>query len=172
MITEENVTSNDTNDNQEVQETQPQVENNQPQETEKFDYRKVRDERIARNTEKRILRDLGAETIEEAKAKIKESIETQKKLFNECENGKKLCAFREGVDKMFVDYVTYEVGKSLKDGEKFEEKMKSFIKSHPQFLTRTTNVKFSSSPNLEDNKVLKFKSNYWMNNFLRGKNKL
>ena len=32
MITEENVTSNDTNDNQEVQETQPQVENNQTQE--------------------------------------------------------------------------------------------------------------------------------------------
>lgn len=171
MITEENVISNDTNDNQEVQETQPQVENNQTQETEKFDYRKARDERIARNTEKRILRDLGADTIEEVKAKIKESIETQKKLFNECENGKKLCAFREGVDKIFVDYVTFEVGKSLKDGEKFEEKMKSFIKSHPQFLNRTTNVKFSSSPNLEDNKVLKFKSNYWMNNFLRGKSK-
>ena len=121
MITEENVTSNDTNDNQEVQETQSQVENNQTQETEKFDYRKARDERIAKNTEKRILRDLGAETIDEVKAKIKESIETQKKLFNECENGKKLCAFREGVDKMFVDYVTYEVGKSLKDGEKFGE---------------------------------------------------
>ncbi len=168
MVTEENINSN------EIKETTQEVETDtsQPQETEKFDYRKARDERIARNTEKRILRDLGAETIEEVKAKIKESIETQKKLFNECENGKKLCAFREGVDKNFVDYVTYEVSKSLKDDEKFEDKLKSFVKSHPQFLGGNNGVKFSSSPNLEDSKTLKLKSNYWMNNFLRGKSKL
>lgn len=169
MITEENVTSNDTNDNQEVQETQPQVENNQTQEAEKFDYRKARDERIARNTEKRILKDLGVDTIDEVKTKLKESIEIQKKLFNECENGKKLCAFREGVDKSFVDYVTYEVSKNLKDGENYEKKLKSFLKDNPQFTNTKPTISFSSSPNLEDNKVLNLKGNYWMNNFLRGK---
>ena len=172
MITEENVTSNDTNDNQEVQETQPQVENNQTQEHEKFDYRKARDERVAKNTEKRILRDLGADTIDEVKAKLQESIETQKKLFNECENGKKLCVFREGVEKIFVDYVTYEVSKDLKDGESFEKKLKVFLKENPQFAGYKSRVSFNSSPNLEDNKTIKLKGNYWMNNFLLVKNKI
>lgn len=171
MITEENVTSNDINDNQEVQETQPQVENNQTQETEKFDYRKARDERIARNTEKRILKDLGAESIDEVKTKLKESIETQKQLFKECENGKKLCAFREGIDKQFVDYVVYTVSKNLKEGEKFEDAIKKFAKDNCQFVNSTPKVKFSSSPDLENNRVIKFNGNRWMNNFLRGKNK-
>ena len=32
---------------------------------------------------------------------------------------KNFVLFREGVEKIFVDYVTYEVSKILKDGEKF-----------------------------------------------------
>lgn len=174
MLIEENVTSNE--NESETQGTQQEIENttanNQTQEPEKFDYRKARDERVAKNTEKRILRDLGADTIDEVKAKLQESIETQKKLFNECENGKKLCVFREGVEKMFVDYVTYAVSKDLKDGESFEKKLKVFLKENPQFAGDRPRVSFNSSPNLEDNKTIKLKGNYWMNNFLRGKNKI
>lgn len=168
MVTEENINSN------EIEETSQEVETdtNKPQETEKFDYRKARDERIARNAEKKILKALGTDTIGEAVEKIKLASELKKQQELARERGNKLSAFIEGVDKQFVDYVSYEVQNSLKDGEKFEDKLKSFVKSHPQFLGGNNGVKFSSSPNLEDSKTLKLKSNYWMNNFLRGKSKI
>lgn len=168
MVTEENINSN------EIEETSQEVETdtNKPQETEKFDYRKARDERIARNAEKKILKALGTDTIVEAVEKIKLASELKNQQELARERGNKLSAFIEGVDKQFVDYVSYEVQNSLKDGEKFEDKLKSFVKSHPQFVSGHNGVKFSSSPNLEDSKTSKLKSNYWMNNFLRGKSKI
>ena len=52
-----------------------------------------------------------------------------------------------------------------------ESSIKKFAKDNCQFVNSTPKVKFSSSPDLENNRVIKFNGNRWMNNFLRGKNK-
>ena len=109
---------------------------------------------------RRFLKVLGTDTIVEAVEKIKLASELKNQQELARERGNKLSAFIEGVDKQFVDYVSYEVQNSLKDGEKFEDKLKSFVKSHPQFVfpqVDNNGVKFSSSPNLEDSKTLKLK---------------
>ena len=50
---------------------------------EHFNYRKAREDRIIRNTENRILRDLGVDSLETAKERIKDNLRLSKELESE-----------------------------------------------------------------------------------------
>lgn len=138
------------------------------QKEEQFDYKKAREERITKSTEKRILKDLGEESFESIKNKLKRNKELEEELSKQINNGKILSSYKAGIDDKFVDYVTYEVNKKLKPDQKFEDALKAYTKDNPQFLRSTPSVSFKTSPNFEDQNVNKFNSNNWMNNFLRG----
>lgn len=162
----------ETNINSDIQENQNEEgnnqTNNQTQEQEKFDYRKAREERLIKNTEKRILRDLGVNSFEDAKNLISKSEELEKELDFQRDNHQKIKAYKAGIDDKFVDYVTYEVKRSLKENQKFEDVLKEFTKKNPQYLRNFSNIKFNSSPDFESSKNIKFNPNKWMNSFLRG----
>ena len=59
----------------------------------KFDYRKAREERIIRNTEKRILKDLGADSFDSIKETLKNHRSVLKELEDQRNNGRKLNVF-------------------------------------------------------------------------------
>lgn len=134
---------------------------------EHFNYRKAREDRIIRNTENRILRDLGVDSLETAKERIKDNIRLSKELEVERENGRKLSVYTAGFDDQFVDFVAHEVNKNLKENEKFEDALDKYKKKHSQFL-RSTKIQVNSSPDFE-NKHRITSSHNIMNDFIRGK---
>lgn len=134
---------------------------------EHFNYRKAREDRIIRNTENRILRDLGVDSLETAKERIKDNIRLSKELEVERENGRKLSVYTAGFDDQFVDFVAHEVNKNLKENEKFEDALEKYKKKHSQFL-RSTKIQVNSSPDFE-NKHRITSSHNIMNDFIRGK---
>lgn len=147
----------DIKDNEEIIENKPQ-----------FDYRKAREERIIRSTEKRILRDLGEESFEAVKNKLEEKINMQKELDLQKNNGLKLNVYSQGFDDQFVDFVAHDVSKKLKEGETFEEALKRYKKDHPQFLRSTNKIKFNTTPDFEKSQY-SHSSHQKMNDFFRGK---
>lgn len=134
----------------------------------KFDYRKAREERIIRNTEKRILKDLGADSFDSIKETLKNHRSVLKELEDQRNNGRKLNVFSEGFDDQFVDFVTHDVGTHLKENEKFEDALKKYKKEHPQFLRGNSKVQFNTSPTFE-NKPITQSNHSKMNDFFRGK---
>lgn len=133
-----------------------------------FDYRKAREERIIRSTEKRILKDLGEESFEDIKLKLEEKQKLQKELELQKTNGLKLNVYSQGFDDQFVDFIAHDVSKKLKDGETFEDALKRYKKDHPQFLRASTKIKFNTSPDFE-NKQYTHSSHQMMNDFFRGR---
>lgn len=152
--------------NQEQNQEQEQEQEKKTVE-EHFNYRKMREERIIRNTENRILRDLGVDSLETAKERIKDNIRLSRELETEKENGRKLSVYTAGFDDQFVDFVAHEVNKNLKENEKFEDALEKYKKKHSQFL-RSTKIQVNSSPDFE-NKHRITSSHDVMNNFIRGK---
>lgn len=146
------------------QETEKQEETEQPS----FDYRKAREERIIRNTEKRILKDLGEESFESIKEKLNEKVKIQKELDEQKNNGRKLNVYSQGFDDKFVDFVTHDVCSKIKDGETFEEALKKYKKDHPQFLRETKKIQFTNSSADFENNPIKYSNSNRMNNFFRG----
>lgn len=134
---------------------------------EHFNYRKAREDRIIRNTENRILRDLGVDSLETAKERIKDNIRLSKELEVERENGRKLSVYTAGFDDQFVDFVAHEVNKNLKENEKFEDALDKYKKKHSQFL-RSTKIQVNSSPDFENKHKITSSHNI-MNDFIRGK---
>lgn len=155
-------------------ETKPQIDETVEQ-TEKvedhqvqFDYKKAREDRIIRSTEKRILRELGEESFESIKTKLEEKLKLQKELELQKSNGLKLNVYSQGFDDQFVDFVAHDVSKKLKEGETFEEALKKYKKDHPQFLRNTSKIKFNTTPDFE-NSSKTHSSHQKMNDFFRGR---
>lgn len=134
----------------------------------KFDYRKAREERIIRNTEKRILKELCEDSFEDIKEKLESYKETLKELESQKENGRKLNVFSAGFDDKFVDFVTHEVSKTMGENDKFEDVLKKYKQEHPQFLKDTSKLQFTTSPDFES-KPIKQSNHSKMNDFFRGK---
>lgn len=134
----------------------------------KFDYRKAREERIIRNTEKKILKELGAESFDSVKETLKNHRNVLKELEAQRNNGRKLNVFSEGFDDQFVDFVTHDVSTHLKENENFEDALKKYKKEHPQFLRGNSKVQFNTSPTFE-NKPVSQSTHSKMNDFFRGK---
>lgn len=134
----------------------------------RFDYRKAREERIVRNTEKRILKDLGEDSFESIKNKLRDHIEIQKELELQRDNGNKLNVYSAGFDDQFVDFVTHDVKMHQKEGENFSEALSKYKKNHPQFLRTTNKIKFNTTLDLE-NKPFNKSYHDKMNDFFRGK---
>lgn len=134
----------------------------------KFDYRKAREERIIRNTEKKILKELGVESFDSVKETLKNHRNILKELEAQRNNGRKLNVFSEGFDDQFVDFVTHDVSTHLKENENFEDALKKYKKEHPQFLRGNSKVQFNTSPTFE-NKPVSQSTHSKMNDFFRGK---
>lgn len=134
----------------------------------KFDYRKAREERIIRNTEKKILKELGVESFDSVKETLKNHRNVLKELEAQRNNGRKLNVFSEGFDDQFVDFVTHDVSTHLKENENFEDALKKYKKEHPQFLRGNSKVQFNTSPTFE-NKPVTQSTHSKMNDFFRGK---
>lgn len=134
----------------------------------RFDYRKAREERIVRNTEKRILKELGEDSFESIKNKLRDHIEIQKELELQRDNGNKLNVYSAGFDDQFVDFVTHDVKMHQKEGENFSEALSKYKKNHPQFLRTTNKIKFNTTLDLE-NKPFTKSYHDKMNDFFRGK---
>lgn len=134
----------------------------------KFDYRKAREERIIRNTEKKILKELGVESFDSVKETLKNHRNVLKELEAQRNNGRKLNVFSEGFDDQFVDFVTHDVSTHLKENENFEDALKKYKKEHPQFLRGNSKVQFNTSPTFE-NKPVSQSTHSKMNDFFRGK---
>lgn len=134
----------------------------------KFDYRKAREERIIRNTEKKILKELGVESFDSVKETLKNHRNVLKELEAQRNNGRKLNVFSEGFDDLFVDFVTHDVSTHLKENENFEDALKKYKKEHPQFLRGNSKVQFNTSPTFE-NKPVTQSTHSKMNDFFRGK---
>lgn len=133
-----------------------------------FDYKKAREERIIRSTEKKILRELGEDSFENVKTKLQEKLKIQKELELQKNNGLKLHVYSQGFDDQFVDFVAHDVNSNLKEGETFEEALKKYKKDHPQFLRNTTKIKFNTTPDFEKQQYSS-SSHQRMNDFFRGK---
>lgn len=134
----------------------------------KFDYRKAREERIIRNTEKKILKELGVESFDSVKETLKNHRNILKELEAQRNNGRKLNVFSEGFDDQFVDFVTHDVSTHMKENENFEDALKKYKKEHPQFLRGNSKVQFNTSPTFE-NKPVSQSTHSKMNDFFRGK---
>lgn len=148
-----------------MEEEEKKVE--QPEEEEHFDYKKAREDRIVRNTEKRILKDLGVESFDYVKEKLKQNEDMFKELETQRDNGIKLSVYSAGFDDQFVDFVAHEIKKIKKDDEKIEDVLDKYKKKHSQFL-RSTKVQVNSSPDFET-KHRTGSSHSMMNDFIRGK---
>ena len=147
----------------EIVDQQPAAEQKQDE----FDYRKAREERIVRNTEKRILKDLGVDSFEDVKEKLKQNIDIAKELETQKDNGRKLSVFSAGFDDQFVDFVAHEVKKIKKEDENFDDALQRYKKNHTQFL-RNSKIQINTSPDFESKH--KIDSNHdLMNNLIRGR---
>lgn len=153
---------------QQVNESTVEEENTQIKGQNNFDYRKVREDRIVRNTEKRILKDLGESSFESVKDKLKNHVDVLKELEIQKDNGRKLNVYSAGFDDQFVDFVTHDVKIHQKEGEEFTEALAKYKKNHPQFLRQKQKIQFNTSPDLESRS---FTDSYHskMNDFFRGK---
>lgn len=143
------------------------VERNDEKEKEpEFDYKKAREERIIKSTEKRILKELGVDSFEFVKQKLKEHENISNELKQQKDNGKKLAVYAAGFDDEYIDFVSYDVSKKLKDGEEFSVALEKYKKNHSQYLRDSKN-KILQTPNFE-NKTNKYSMNSIMNDFIRG----
>lgn len=154
-------------ENDEVKTEETQVPEERPKQ-EDFDYRKLREDRVIKNTEKRILKELGESSFENIKAKLKSQVELQKELDIQKNNGRKLNVYSAGFDDQFVDFVAHDVGKNLKEDEKFEDALTKYKKNHPQFLRGNSKIQFSTAPDFE-NKPNTQSFNQKMNEFFKRK---
>lgn len=131
-----------------------------------FDYKKAREERIIKSTEKRILKDLGTDSFESIKQKLKDYENISNELKQQKDNGKKLAVYAAGFDDEYIDFVSYDVSKKQKDGEDFDTALKKYKEKHSQYL-RESKQKTMPTPNFE-NKPNKYSMNSVMNDFIRG----
>lgn len=131
-----------------------------------FDYKKAREERIIKSTEKRILKDLGVDSFEFVKQRLKEHENLANELKRQKDNGRKLAVYASGFDDEYIDFVTYDVSKKMKDGEEFDVALEKYKKNHSQYL-RENKQKTITTPNFE-NKPNKYSMNSIMNDFIRG----
>lgn len=141
----------------------------EPSEEVKFDYRKAREERIIRNTERRILKDLGEHSFEEIKEKLKSRANAIKELETQKNNGRKFNVLSSGFDDQFVDFIVHDITRSLKDGASFDDALEKYKKTHPQFLRNSPKgPMINTAPTFENNQV-SVSSHARMNDFFRGK---
>ena len=143
---EQNVEENVKTDNTE------QISENKNQTNDNFKYRL---ERAKEQGVKQVLQDLGVESIDEVKEiyrKLEETTKNYQKMKTEADKARnyeqKLEVLKSGFDEKFVDYITYELGKS----GNFSESLQKFKKDNPQYLKKQeTGIKYSTSPNFENN---------------------
>ena len=131
-----------------------------------FDYKKAREERIIKSTEKRILKDLGVDSFEFVKQRLKEHESLANELKHQKDKGRKLAVYAAGFDDEYIDFVSYDVSKKMKDGEEFDVALEKYKKNHSQYL-RENKQKTITTPNFE-NKPNKYSMNSIMNDFIRG----
>ena len=91
-----------TTENIENVEIKEEIQTKEESDQEKFDYKKAREERLIKNTEKKILKDLGVISFEDAKAKISQNEELEKELALQRNNAKKLMTYKSGDELNFI----------------------------------------------------------------------
>lgn len=143
-----------------------------PEETVKkdFDYRRAREERIIRSTEKRILKELGENSLEDVKMHLQDRINISKELNEQKDNGLKLSVYKNGFDDQFVDFVVHDLKTNFKvdTPEDLKKTLEKYKSSHPQFLKNK--VVFNTSKNFENQPKLS-NSHERMNAFFRGQSR-
>lgn len=77
-----------------------------------FDYKKAREERITKSTERRILKELGEDSFEAVKNKLKDALNFKSELEKERINGHKLKVLESGFDSKYLDFIVYEVSRT------------------------------------------------------------
>jgi len=141
----------ETQEESKVIETSPEKENVVQETTEKedhFDYKKAREERITRSTERRILKELGEDSFESIKGKLQEALNIKAELEKERINGQKLKILESGFDNKYLDFIVYEINKTRGE-ESFDDCLTKFRENNKQYLKR--NKIINTSPNLESN---------------------
>lgn len=141
----------ETQEESKVVETNPEKENVVQETTEKedhFDYKKAREERITRSTERRILKELGEDSFESIKGKLQEALNIKAELEKERLNGQKLKILESGFDNKYLDFIVYEINKT-RGKESFDDCLAKFKENNKQYLKR--NKIINTSPNLESN---------------------
>ena len=139
----------ETQEESKVVETNSKNDNTVQETTEKedhFDYKKAREERITRSTERRILKELGEDSFESIKGKLQEALNI--KLENERINGQKLKILESGFDNKYLDFIVYEINKTRGE-ESFDDCLTKFKENNKQYLKRNRII--NTSPNLESN---------------------
>lgn len=134
-----------------VIDTIPEKEDVVKETTEKeehFDYKKAREERIARSTERKILKELGEDSFESVKGKLKEVLNIKQELEKEKINGQKLKILESGFDNKYLDFIVYEINKTRGE-EPFDESLNKFKENNKQYLKRAKII--NTSPNFENN---------------------
>ena len=105
----------ETQEESKVVETNSKNDNTVQETTEKedhFDYKKAREERITRSTERRILKELGEDSFESIKGKLQEALNIKAELEKERINGQKLKILESGFDNKYLDFIVYEINKT------------------------------------------------------------
>ena len=148
-MTNENINQN-IQENSNISETneQPDTKN---QTNDNFKYRL---ERAKEQGVKQVLQDLGVTSIDEVKEiyrKLEETTKNYQQMKTEADKAKnyeqKFQVLKSGFDEKFVDYITYELGKS----KNFSESLQKFKKDNPQYLKKQeTGIKYSTSPSFEN----------------------
>lgn len=140
-----------------------------------FDYRKEREERVKRRTEKAFLNEFGANSIDEIKEKLgavdtyKNQIEELKKEVNTSKiNGYKVEVLKNGFDEKFVDFIVYSLKDKVNESEDFSSVLSKFKEENSQFLRNSNTIKYSTAPNFETGSSVK-DTHCRMNDFFSGK---
>ena len=164
-----------TNENEEN--TEIQNNSNEENQTSKksFDYKKEREERIKHKAEKTFLSEIGATSMEEIKQKL-ESLDTYASELNNLKseleksklNGYKVEILKNGFDDRFTDYIVHDIKGKITEDTSFEEVLKQYKETNPQFLKSEKGIKYTTSPDFESGKSVK-SYNERMNDFLRGR---
>jgi hypothetical protein len=127
-----------------------------------FDYKKAREERITKSTERRILKELGEDSFEAVKNKLKDALNFKSELEKERINGHKLKVLESGFDSKYLDFIVYEVSRT-KGEDSFDDCLAKFKENNKQYLKR--NKIINTSPNLENNNTT-LDVHHRMNDFL------
>lgn len=140
-----------------------------------FDYRKEREERVKRRTEKAFLNEFGANSIDEIKEKLgaiddykKQVDELRAEVNNSKINGYKVEVLKNGFDEKFVDFIVYSLKDKVNENEDFSTVLSKFKGENSQFLRSSNPIKYSTAPNFETSPSVK-DSHSRMNAFFSGK---
>lgn len=103
--------------------------------------------------------------------KLKSENENISKLYKESKiNEYKLSTLKSGVDEKFVDFVTSEVMKGLKEDITFSDALDSYNKQNPQYVNYSKQgIKLSTTPIMQNQTEANFKTNNYVNDLIRGK---